>query len=344
MRQLARYRLAFTLVELLVVIAIIGMLVGILLPVVNSARGSARRTQCANRLRQLGLAAQGYVTANNHFPSGSVSKEYAASPLDTPHNFYRWSALAHLLPHLENYAVADALDLELPLFEKNFQTPEPNRSIVARTIEEFLCPSDRGASQTHALGPTNYAACAGTGIDGGTPWQADGLFFINSETPTAAIKDGLSNTVAFSESILGAPRPEPGSRIPRAEADPRYFYGFARSAPLTEASCNATANWNFDRPRGSSWANGEYRSALYNHYWLPNSAEFDCISAQVSGGTIATRYSSYGWKTARSLHVGGINACMADGSLRFITDDVDPIIWKASASIAGKEIKNLSAR
>ena len=107
---MARRRTAFTLVELLVVISIIGMLVGLLLPAVNSARASARRTQCANRLRQLGIAAQGYVSTNNHFPSGSMSKEYAASPLDTPHNFFRWSALAQLLPYLENAAAYDALD------------------------------------------------------------------------------------------------------------------------------------------------------------------------------------------------------------------------------------------
>lgn len=334
----------FTLVESLVVIAIIGMLVAILLPAVNSARESARRTQCASRLRQLGLAMHSYVSMNGHLPSGSIAKEYAASPLDTPHNFFRWSALAHLLPFLDNGSAYDALDLDLPLFEKNFQTPERNRPIVALTIEEFLCPSDNGASQTRPTGPTNFAACAGTGIGGGTPFEADGMFFVNSKLPPAAVKDGLSHTVAFSESILGAPQPAPDERIPREQADPKYFYGFARAVPLTEASCRGTANWNFDRPRGSSWANGEYRSALYNHYWPPNSSEFDCVSAQVSGGTIATKYAGFGWKTARSLHSGGVNACMGDGSLRFITNDVNPLVWNASASIAGNEIEQLPSR
>ena len=334
----------FTLVELLVVIAIIGMLVAILLPAVQGARESARRTQCGNRLRQLGMAMHGYVATNGHFPSGAISKEYEASPWDTPHSFYRWSALAHLLPYLENSSISAALNLELPLFQRNFQISEPNRAAVALLIPEFLCPSDSGVRRSELTGPTNFAACAGTGVRGGTAFAADGMFFINSETPRAAVKDGLSNTVAFSESILGNPPPERDApRISRSEADPRYFYGFAKKAPLTEASCRETAQWNFDRARGSSWANGEYRSALYNHYLPPNSSEFDCISALLSG-PVKTIYSGYGWKTARSLHPGGVNACMGSGSLRFITNDIDLAVWQASGSIAGKEVDLLPAR
>lgn len=326
-------RSAFTLVELLVVIAVIGMLVAILLPAVQSARESARRLQCANNLRQVGLALRGYETAQGRFPSGAISKEQKGSPW-TPHNYFRWSSLAHLLPHLENSAAYDALDLNVPLYGVDFQVTEVNRKPVATRINEFLCPSDQESSENPNMGPTNYAACSGTGLNGGSPYDADGMFYVNSQLQTAHVKDGESNTIAFSESILGR---TPAPQTPRADADPRFVYGFARAVPLTEESCKATAMWNFTQPRGFSWANGEYRSAIYNHYLQPNSTEFDCISALVSG-PIDIMHSAYGWKTARSWHTGGVNGCFADGSLRFIVDDVDPTIWRAYSTVAGNEI------
>src|SRR6185369_9428732 len=107
--------LAFTIVELLVVIAIIGVLVALLLPAIQSAREAARRTQCLNNLKQLGIALQNYVSAEKHFPPGSVAKTYPGQP-SHPQTFYRWSSLAHLLPYMENQSVRDILDLSLPLY------------------------------------------------------------------------------------------------------------------------------------------------------------------------------------------------------------------------------------
>ncbi len=325
--------LAFTLVEVLVVIAIIGMLVAILLPAVQGARESARRLQCGNNLRQIGIAMHGYLAANNRLPSGAISKEYKESPW-TPHNYFRWSSLAHLLPHLENSAAYQQLDLDVPLYGANFQITPVNRAAVAVRVAEFLCPSDQETTGNPNMGPTNYAACSGSGSNGGSPYDADGLFYTNSQLSEAHIKDGKSHTVAFSESILGQ---TPPPLTPREDADPRFVYGFARAVPLTEASCKETANWNFTQPRGFSWANGEYRSALYNHYLMPNSPDFDCVSARVSG-SIDIMHSAYGWKTARSWHRGGVNACFADGSLRFIQDSIDPAIWRAQSTFAGHEV------
>ena len=323
---------AFTLVELLVVIAIIGMLVGILLPAVQSARESGRRVQCANNLRQLGIAAQSYESTFSTFPPGAVAKEYPAKKTN-PYNYYRWSALAHLLPHLENGNIYDRLHLDVPLYD-GFRVSEVNRQTVSLRISEFLCPSDSGTSENITFGPTNYAACAGSGVNGGSPYEADGMFFTNSNLPAAAIKDGKSNTLAFSESILGRTPPPVTFR---EDANPRLVYGYARAIPLNEEACGRTALWNFTEARGFSWANGEYRSALFNTYLSPNSPEFDCITARISG-PLDIVHSGYGWKTARSWHPGGVNACFADGSLKVITNDIENEIWRRYGTVSGGEI------
>ena len=336
MAKRTMFKRGFTLVELLVVMAVIGMLVAILLPAVQSARASARRTACTNNLRQLGIALHNYESSIGRFPSGAISKRYDAQPW-TPHNYYRWSALAHILPYLENSAAYEALDLDVPMYGLNFQITDVNRTAVAARIEEFLCASDSGNSVDPSQGPTNYQACAGTGVEGGTAYDADGLFYINSARKVASIEDGLSHTAAFSESILGV-SPDPQEQVSREDADPRYVYGFARAVPLNEQSCQETALWNFTQPRGFSWANGEYRSAIYNHYLMPNSADFDCISALVAG-PVEIMHSGFGWKTARSFHAGGVNVCFADGSLRFVMDDVEPMVWRAMSTVAGREIQ-----
>src|SRR5215813_13142216 len=138
-----RARAAFTLVELLVVIAIIGVLVALLLPAVQSAREAARRAQCLNNLKQLGVALHNYVSAEKHFPPGSVAKTYPGQP-NHPQTFYRWSSLAHLLPYMENHSVRDLLDLSVPLYMPGAGYPvaDKNKAGVAQLLPEFLCPSD----------------------------------------------------------------------------------------------------------------------------------------------------------------------------------------------------------
>ena len=319
----------FTLLELLVVIAIIGLLLAILFPAFSSSRESARRIQCVNNLRQLGVALNNFESARRKYPAGSISQRYAAQPT-TPHTFYRWSVLAQLTPFLEQTAAYNSLDLSVPLYGRNFQVFEQNQQAVARVIPEFLCPSDDYVPGGD-FGPTNYAACAGSGINGGSPMDTDGAFYTNSATRPRDVRAGLSHTAAFSESVLGQEVPR---RMPRAEADPRYVYAFAQATPLTEESCAESAFWNFANPRGFAWVNGEYRSALYNHFWTPNSANIDCISALTSG-PISIQYAAYGWRAARSLHAGGVNLSLLDGSVRFIEDSVNLDIWQAMSKIGG---------
>src|SRR3954452_25082672 len=173
----ARIVAAFTLVELLVVIAIIGVLIAFLLPAIQASRGAASRAMCANNLRQVGLAAQNYVSARGRFPNGTVAKEFAAQPF-TPWTFYRWSALAQLLPYMENSAAYGALDLSVPLYGANLLVRPENVDGVKVVVAEFLCPSDISRAVSPDFGPTNYALNAGSGIGGGTTRDTDGIFYM----------------------------------------------------------------------------------------------------------------------------------------------------------------------
>jgi prepilin-type N-terminal cleavage/methylation domain-containing protein len=321
-----------SLLEVLIVIAIISLLVTMLIPAVQAARESARRAQCVNQLRQVAVALINFESARQHFPSGSISRAYAADRA-TPHTFFRWSALAQVTPYLEQSAALAALDLSVPLYGRNFQVFEQNRTAVAQVIPDFLCPSDEQRPVSVGFGPTNYAVCAGSGIGGGSPLDADGVFFTNSAVRPRQIKDGLSRTAGVSESILGRDVPR---TLPRERGDARYAYVFARATPLTESSCRDSAFWNYADLRGFAWVNGEFRSALYNHYWSPNSPEFDCVSA-LTAGSPAVIYSAFGWRTARSLHPGGVNLAMLDASVQFVENSIDPSVWRALSTRAGRD-------
>jgi prepilin-type N-terminal cleavage/methylation domain-containing protein/prepilin-type processing-associated H-X9-DG protein len=329
-------RQGVTLVELLVVVAIIGLLAGLLLPAVQQVRESARRTHCTNNLRQLGLANANHESARGRYPIGSESREWAERP-DFPHQFFRWSVLAHLAPFYELETLLRGLDLSVPLYvglTADAIAPQ-NKPIVKLTVPLFLCPSDAGRAVSDSFGPTNYAGCTGSGAGGGTPFETDGLFGINSRTRPRDIVDGLSRTVAYSESLLGA-----GQRATtnRAGIDVQTGYGFIFTAPLDEGPCSRPFYYNFTDLRGFSWANGEYRTTLYNHARAPNSAVLDCLAALMSTPDLARMYAGYGWRAARSRHTGGVNVVMADGSGQFVSDTVDPAVWKALATRAGGEV------
>ncbi len=189
----------------------------------------------------------------------------------------------------------------MPLYNNGFSVFPQNRAGVAQVVREFLCPSDGGAAQpiNTTFGPTNYAAVPDSGAGGGTPFQADGLFFINSQIRTSQITNGLSKTAALSESILGI-NPAASERA-ASQIDPRYVYVFTFTAPVTETACSQSVLWDLSDPRGFSWANGEFRCAMYNHYRTPNSSTLDCVSDSLAA---ADRLAVYGWRTAQELARG----------------------------------------
>jgi prepilin-type N-terminal cleavage/methylation domain-containing protein/prepilin-type processing-associated H-X9-DG protein len=308
-------RRAFTLVELLIVIAIIGVLVALLLPAVQAARSAARRTACVNNLRQIGVALQNYHAAKQRFPAGRGAP--------TPRIF---SPQAHLLAFMEQDALqaqVDFSDAPAP-----FNTPTVaydavrNHAAATTSVSTLLCPADPGQGGVSGIeyGATNYAGCGGSGGNSGSLTDADGVFFLASAVRFKDITDGTSNTAVISERPLG-----PGDLDHRRQED--LILELPASADPTNAACTSDGSGVWNVERGGKWIVGNYGNTLYNHAQPPNAAEWDCMNATQQKGRLA----------ARSWHAGGVNAAHCDGSVRFITNAVDEVPWRAAATRAGGE-------
>ena len=333
--QRPKPRCGFTLVELLVVLAIIGLLLALLLPAIQAVRESGRRTSCANNLHQLGDALHSYESAHHALPTGADAKQWPAGPT-FPYTMYRWSTFVYLLPYIEETSVYNSLDLTQPLYTNLFGSiSASNVEPLAHVIPNLMCPSDTGQIPSPIFGPLNYSACTGDGRDGGSPFQTNGLFYINSRTRLRDVTDGLSKTIAMSESTLGTGGKSFTSQLDKIDHQTVYAYVFG--TPLTDDNCNAAINFNWTDPRSFSWANGEYRSGLFNNYLTPNSPRVDCMASALNTGDPNLSLAAYGWRTARSRHIRGVNLLMADGSVRFVSETVAPALWQALSTRAGGE-------
>jgi prepilin-type N-terminal cleavage/methylation domain-containing protein/prepilin-type processing-associated H-X9-DG protein len=353
-------RQGFTLIELLVVIAIIAVLISLLLPAVQSAREAARRAQCVNNLKQIGLALHNYESANTSFPwtQGAASSRFPRffngnmswDPV-LPGNGDEWanfSAHALMLPYMEQNAIYNAINFGFGV--ESYAGPWGYRDIVQGTavesvIASFLCPSDG-----KGRGLNNYRASNGTNWDW---WSREaGSGALTRPQPggqkigtIAGIEDGTSNTIAFFERSRGdgdGSRYSPGdvyegeptvtwgmpTYVVFNPADTVYLNATMIPACSNFARANPTRTWNWG---GRYWAAGEYTNTVGNFNVTPNSRIPDC-----SGwGGVGT---GVGFFSARSNHPGGVNVCMADGSVKFIKDSVNQQTWFALATRSGREV------
>lgn len=314
----------FTLIELLVVIAIIGVLVALLLPAVQKAREAARRAQCANNLKQLGLAIQNYHASENCFPVGF----FVAENMPYPNFHYCWSGLAQLTPYLEQTSVFDSLNFDFPFADNppTYAILPQNSTVLRTTVQLFVCPSEPLRKPDEPFGPTNYAFCTGDGRQGGDPNEAvaNGLFVRGRAKKFGDILDGSSKTIAMGEQLFG----QPGGFAPPSAVPPARGMAFTSATTLTDTDCaNPDSGWLL--LRGSHWWQGDCINTLFNTYLTPNSPRPDC-----EGGN----YHFPGWKAARSSHQGGVHVLFGDGRVDFVGDAIDAATWLALGTRDGNEV------
>ncbi|QDT65428.1 DUF1559 family PulG-like putative transporter [Calycomorphotria hydatis] len=313
-------RHAFTLVELLVVIAIISLLIALLLPAVQQAREAARRSQCQNNLKQIGLALHNYHDLHRRLPMGSLY-----SDTTTPWTTSRVTAFARILPMMEQSALFADIDWTAGIHSA------PNKDIRETNMPMYRCPSDPGskADTGSTRAPTSYVLCYGSNLDeaggGGNPnipvvpghctggyWcripyndnTQDAIFSANSYTRFRDITDGLSNTMAVSECIVG------GLVIGNQ-------HGTDLNASELNSCITATASPEENTFRGESWFTGQIHTFLFNTIKTPNPVTPDC-----------RRYNSVGNMAARSMHIGGVQVLMSDGSVHFVTENINLTLWQ----------------
>jgi prepilin-type N-terminal cleavage/methylation domain-containing protein/prepilin-type processing-associated H-X9-DG protein len=360
--------MGFTLIELLVVIAIIGVLIGLLLPAVQQAREAARRAQCNNNLKQIGIACHGYLDAHKVFPMmGSYWRCGSATDLCGG----SFNSLVHILPLMDQAQLADALNFNGGGHPNGCVLTAMNLTIIKRTVSSYICPSEdainQGSSGIQIAGNNSYVANNGwprqsTGPDGSRggvsmTQMPDGNGFIGVypsfidealspsfwaglqvypsygwTTSDRSITDGLSKTAAYSERLIN-----PGQIV----VDPRrnvYFFGDGLTPdtmPNLAQSClvNGVASTASTPGTGASWTSPVSAvNNAYQHLLIPNTR--NCRYGGSSNQTISGQNTA---NTPSSNHPGGVNVLMGDGSVQFVQNSIDQHIWWGMGSRNGGE-------
>ncbi|MCX7428070.1 MAG: DUF1559 domain-containing protein [Planctomycetia bacterium] len=307
----------FTLVELLVVIAIIGILIALLLPAVQAAREAARRMQCGNKLKQIGLAMHAYNAAHGVFPTGGLANTDTRPPSGSETlQGAGWSIL--ILPYLEQLTLYKQFDFSLP-FSARIVDGSPNQLKQWQPNSAFQCPSDPNSKPD--VPNSNYYGCAGGGIDGEAACSSrsdrlrvfftNGVFYLNSKVRIRDISDGTSNVFLAGETIY--------CNLLTGEIDD---YGTSSNG----------MSW--------SWASTVqvYSGGGYS-YLASCAAAVDPINLPISGsGPKLDASRAYDPAMALNYHVpmrgfgsfhpGGCQMMMADGSIHFASEAMDLAVYR----------------
>lgn len=353
-----RRQRGFTLIELLVVIAIIAVLIALLLPAVQQAREAARRSECKNKLKQLGIALHNYHENFEMFPARKGGSNWDGTNNNSG-NRQRMSAFVALLPYIDQAPLWDTIQngdtTTTPPIAKGGPCAWCGWARWDVPTPWLHCPSDGGQNLT--LKVTNYAFCVGDTSNNHLNRQdARGVFMNRRCVSIAGILDGASNTILMSELV----RPTAGggtrSLAIGAQAQPTKFDGSDQASidPLTSppGACLALINTqgyyttpaNVKNRRGSLAWDGQTENVGFNTILPPNGPS--CLSPNANAD------STHGWLPPQSRHSGGVHCLLGDGSVRFVSENINtgnlsaqdvltgpsPYgVWGALGSKAGKE-------
>jgi prepilin-type N-terminal cleavage/methylation domain-containing protein/prepilin-type processing-associated H-X9-DG protein len=344
-----RRRTGFTLIELLVVISIIGVLIALLLPAVQQAREAARRTQCTNNLKQMGLALHNYHGVFQCLPFGK-GLEYGSVVANAP-IYARWSTHSQILPQLEQGPLFSSINFSLPPespdigaagmgFMPPFQDPNRENATACRTVvAAFLCPSDAASGGDWPAG-NNYVGNEGTWLcdlcDDMTSMtapgeRARGPFYYRSSVRLAGMTDGTSQTALFSEKVRGQ-----GTANVRTDM---LAMANANSLNLAYQTCNTmdmSMAMTLSSRLGATWCIGDMTCTTYNHVATPNSRT--CAGMPAGGMMMGSMADMAVQLPPSAYHPGGVNVLLGDGGVRFVKETVDLGVWRALSTRNGNEI------